>query len=153
MCSLLTLHFHYLTFSLSHTSTNTYICKHVAQLPTVIWEETSRFQAHENLCFWMIRGEADGSISEAAAARPTAPSGAENQDNFIVIISLPLSLLLQPRRRRKGNTREGELWRLFYIYGACTIDNTLSMAQQHSKQVSKSLNFNIQIIALYMLIF
>lgn len=40
----------------------------------------------------MIRGEADGSISEAAAARPTAPSGAENQDNFIVIISLSLSL-------------------------------------------------------------
>lgn len=116
MCSLLTLHFHYLTFSLSHTSTNTYICKHVAQLPTVIWEETSRFQAHENLCFWMIRGEADGSISEAAAARPTAPSGAENQDNFIVIISLPLSLLLQPRRRRKGNTREGECEINIYIY-------------------------------------
>lgn len=43
----------------------------------------------------MIRGEADGTNSEAAAARPTAPSGAENQDNFIVIISLPLSPSLQ----------------------------------------------------------
>lgn len=64
----------------------------------------------------MIRGEADGSISEAAAAHPTAPSGAENQDNFIVIISLPLSLLLQPRRSRKGNTREGECEINIYIY-------------------------------------
>lgn len=43
----------------------------------------------------MIRGEADGTNSEAAAACPTAPSGAENQDNFIVIISLPLSPSLQ----------------------------------------------------------
>ncbi|KAG7230380.1 hypothetical protein INR49_024486 [Caranx melampygus] len=41
-------------------------------------------------------GEADGTISEAAAAHPTAPSGAENRDNFIVIISLPLSPSLQP---------------------------------------------------------
>ncbi|CAJ1058460.1 neuronal acetylcholine receptor subunit alpha-3-like [Xyrichtys novacula] len=64
-------------------------------LPTVVWEGTGRFPARENLCFRMIRGEADGTISEAAAARPTAPSGAENQDNFIVIISLPLSPSLQ----------------------------------------------------------
>lgn len=63
----------------------------------------------------MIRGEADGSISEAAAARPTAPSGAENQDNFIVIISLPLSQPLQPRRSRKGNTRERECEINIYI--------------------------------------
>lgn len=33
----------------------------------------------------------DGPILKAAAACPTAPSGAENQDNFIVIISLLLS--------------------------------------------------------------
>lgn len=33
----------------------------------------------------------DGAILKAAAACPTAPSGAENQDNFIVIISLLLS--------------------------------------------------------------
>lgn len=54
----------------------------------------------------MIRGEADGTISEAAAARPTAPSGAENQDNFIVIISLPLSPSLQLMEEEEGEEEE-----------------------------------------------
>lgn len=55
----------------------------------------------------MIRGEADGTISEAAAARPTAPSGAENQDNFIVIISLPLSPSLQLMEEEEEEERGG----------------------------------------------
>lgn len=59
----------------------------------------------------MIRGEADGTISEAAAARPTVPSGAENQDNFIVIISLPLSpslQLMEEEEEWRGKSRERE---------------------------------------------
>ena len=91
--------------SLTHTLTNTDKCTNTVQLPTVVWEATGRFPARENLCFQMIRGEADGTISEAAAARPTVPSGAENQDNFIVIISLPLSSSLQPMHERE---REGD---------------------------------------------
>lgn len=78
---------------------------HILQPPTGAWEGTGRFPAHENLCFRMIRGEADGTILKAAAALPSAPSGAENQDNFIVIISLPLSPSLQFMEERGG--REG----------------------------------------------
>lgn len=78
-----------------------YVCTHTMQLHTVMWEGAGRFPAHENSCFQMIRGEADGTISEAAAAHPMAPSGAENQDNFIVIISLTLFLSLQPMKEEK----------------------------------------------------
>lgn len=47
-------------------------------------------------------------MSEAAAARPTAPSGAENQDNFIVIISLPLSPSVQLMKEERGEHEGGE---------------------------------------------
>lgn len=57
----------------------------------------------------------DGTILKAAAACPTAPSGAENQDNFIVIISLllsaPLSLVEEEEKkegRHEGEVRYGE---------------------------------------------
>lgn len=56
----------------------------------------------------MIRGEADGTVSEAAAAHPTAPSGAENQDNFIVIISLPLPPSLQPMEEEETGGAQGK---------------------------------------------
>ena len=97
-----------LTFRLlTHTLTNTCTSSHSVQLPIVVWEGTGRFPARENLCFRMIRSEADGTISEAAAARPTAPSGAENQDNFIVIISLPLSPSLQLMEEERGEHKKG----------------------------------------------
>lgn len=75
------------------------------QLPTVFWERIGRFPAWENICFRMIRGEANGTILEAAAAHPTAPTGAENQDNFIAIIGLTLSLSLPPMEMEKGGAR------------------------------------------------
>lgn len=45
-----------------------------------------------------------------SSCRPTAPSGAENQDNFIVIISLPLSPSLHRRRRRRRAQGRGSVW-------------------------------------------
>lgn len=53
----------------------------------------------------------DGTILKAAAACPTAPSGAENQDNFIVIISLLLSpsLSLVEEEEKKEGQHEGEV--------------------------------------------
>lgn len=86
--------------SVTHTHSPT-LYTGTVQLHTVMWEGAGRFLARESLCFRMIRGEADGTISEAAAAHPMAPSGAENQDNFIVIISLTLFLSLQPMKEEK----------------------------------------------------
>lgn len=97
-----------LHFSLSHFLYHTYTHTLTLQLPTVFWGGTGRFPARENLCFRMIRGEADGTISEAAAACPVALSGAENQDNFIVIISLPLSLSLQVMEEKQWKHKEEE---------------------------------------------
>lgn len=92
-----------LTLSLSKICTHT----HYAATAHRRLGRDRQVPAHENLCFRMIRGEADGTISEAAAARPTAPSGAENQDNFIVIISLPLSPSLQLLEEERGVQQRG----------------------------------------------
>lgn len=52
-------------------------------------------------------------ILKAAAACRTAPSGAENQDNFIVIISLllspSLSLVEEEEEEKKEGQHEGEV--------------------------------------------
>lgn len=97
--------FTFCLFLIKHTSSHS--LSHTVLLPTGVWKRDRQVPAHENLCFRVIRGEADGTNSEAAAARPTAPSGAENQDNFIVIISLPLSPSLQLMEEEKEEERPG----------------------------------------------
>lgn len=77
--------FHLPALPHTHTHTHMRMCTHSSA--------THRSTAkHRQVCsprvFLPVN---DGPILKAAAACPTAPSGAENQDNFIVIISLLLS--------------------------------------------------------------
>lgn len=74
--------------ALPHTHTHMRMCTH----SSATYRSTAK---HRQVCSpWDFLPVNDGPILKAAAACPTAPSGAENQGNFIVIISLLLSASL-----------------------------------------------------------
>lgn len=96
----------------THAHTHWRICTHTLQPPTGVRESTGRSAARKIACFWMT-----GRSWRQAAACPTAPSGAENQDNFIVIISLlcspSLSFVEEEEKkvgRHEGEVRQGGGW-------------------------------------------
>ena len=100
------MHFSKLPFHNTHTHTH-------ARTPYTHSATTHRSaEEHRQVCSLQARLPVNvGRVLKAAAAWPTAPSGAENQDNFIVITSLLLfpSLSREEEEEKKEGQHEGEV--------------------------------------------